>query len=246
MKDHLLDIVRNTFDLGCITAVKVTGTDRETMMDAMADDLTVLISARFHKPVPEFIGLFGMPNLDKLRILLNIPEYQEGAMIMVNRQDRGGQGVMEPVGLHFVNAAGDFHNDYRFMTANIVAEKLRTAKPKKQPTWVMEFEPSVANVQRLKMQAQANSEEKNLQARTENQCLRFSFGDHSSHAGDFVFQAGVSGTLSRAWSWPARQLIAILDLAGDRVIRISDEGVMQIQVDSGLALYQYSLIAQTK
>lgn len=246
MKDHLLDIVRNTFDLGCITAVKVTGTDGETVMDAMSDDLTVLISARFHAPVPEFQGLFGMPNLDKLRILLNIQEYQEGAEITVNRQDRSGSGVMEPVGLHFANAAGDFHNDYRFMTANIVAEKLKTARSKKQPAWIMEFEPSVASVQRLKMQAQANSEEKNFQARTEKQCLRFSFGDHSTHAGDFVFQSGVSGTLSRAWSWPTRQLIAILDLAGDRVIRVSDEGVMQIQVDSGLALYQYSLIAQAK
>lgn len=246
MKDHLLDIVRNTFDLGCITAVKVTGSDQDTVLDAMADDLTVLISARFHTPVPEFQGLFGMPNLDKLRILLNIQEYQEGANITVNRQDRSGSGVMEPVGLHFSNAAGDFHNDYRFMAANIVAEKLKTARSKKQPTWIMEFEPSVTSVQRLKMQAQANSEEKNFQARTQDQCLRFSFGDHSSHAGDFVFQSGVSGSLSRSWSWPARQLIAILDLAGDRVIRISDEGVMQIQVDSGLALYQYSLIAQTK
>jgi len=246
MRDYLLDIVGNSFDLGCITAVKITGTDQETIMDAVAEDRTVVLSARFHSPVPEFRGLFGMPNLDKLKILLNIMEYRENALITVNRHDRLNNGNVEPVGLHFSNAAGDFQNDYRFMTSDVVAEKLKTAKPKKQPTWVIEFEPSVASIQRLKMQAQANSEERLFQVRTEKDCLKFSFGDHSTHAGDFVFQSAVTGKLANTWSWPARQVISILDLTGDKIMRISDEGAAQITVDSGLALYNYTLPAQTK
>lgn len=246
MKDYLLDIVRNTHDLGCFSAVKVTGTDKETVLDAVAEDVTVILNARFHSPVADFCGLFGMPNLDKLKILLNIPEYREDAVISVQRQDRSGSGTQEPVGLHFSNTAGDFHNDYRFMTAQVVAEKLKTAKPKKPPTWLIEFEPSVTSIQRLKMQAQANSEERLFQMHTDNNNLKLSFGDHSTHAGEFVFQDQVSGKLSRAWSWPARQVIAILDLAGDKVMRVSDEGISEITVDSGLATYQYRLPAQVK
>jgi len=246
MRDYLLDIVRNTFDLGFVAAVKITGTDKTTQLDALAEDRTVVIGATFHAPVPEFQGLFGMPNLDKLKILLNLQEYRENAVITVNQQDRSGTGRMEPVGLHFANAAGDFQNDYRFMTAEVVAEKLKTAKPKKSPTWVVEFEPTVSGLQRLKMQAQAHSDEPLFQVKTDRDLLKLSFGDHSTHAGEFVFHAGISGRLQHPWSWAAKQVISILDLAGDKVMRISDEGVAEITVDSGLAVYRYALLAQTK
>lgn len=246
MKDHLLDIVSNTFDLGFVSAVKITGTAKETTLDAVAEDRTVVVSAQFHSPVPEFLGLFGMPNLDKLKILLNLAEYRENAVITVNRQDRDGSGNTEPVGLHFSNPAGDFQNDYRFMTSQVVAEKLKTAKPKKAPTWLIEFEPTIAGVQRLKMQAQAHSDEPLFQVKTDQDRLKFSFGDHSTHAGEFVFHAGITGRLQHAWSWPARQVISILDLTGDKIMRISDEGIAEITVDSGIAVYRYALLAQTK
>ena len=246
MKDYLLDIVRNTHDLSCFSAVKVTGTDKATHIDAVADDRTVVLSGDFHKPLADFIGSFGMPNLDKLRILLNLQEYRENSVITVIRQDRTGSGTMEPVGLNFVNATGDFRNDYRFMTAAVVAEKLRTARPKKTPTWMIEFEPTVAGLQRLKMQAQAHGDEPLFQVHTDQGALKISFGDHSTHAGEFVFHSGITGNLQQRWSWASQTVIPILDLAGDKTLRISDEGVAEITVDSGLAVYRYSLLAQTK
>lgn len=246
MRDHLLDIVRNTFDLGFVSAVKITGTKQDTVLDAVAEDRTVVVNAQFHAPVPEFQGLFGMPNLDKLKILLNLAEYRENAVITVNQQDRDGSGNAEPVGLHFANPAGDFQNDYRFMTSLVVAEKLKTARPKKAPAWLIEFEPTAASIQRLKMQAQANSDEPLFQVKTEQDRLKFSFGDHSTHAGEFVFHTGITAKLQHGWSWPARQVISILDLTGDKIMRISDEGIAEITVDSGIALYRYALLAQTK
>jgi len=92
----------------------------------------------------------------------------------------------------------------------------------------------------------ANVEEPNFQAKVENGDLKFFFGDHSTHAGNFVFQAGVSGTLKRAWSWPANQVSSILGLTGDKIMRISDDGAAQITVDSGVAVYNYILPAQSK
>lgn len=246
MRDYLLDIVKNTHDLGCFTAVKITGTDQSTVLDAVAEDHTVVLSATTHAPVPEFRGLFGMPNLNNLKILLNLQEYREKATITVAQQDRSGNGTLEPVGLHFVNAGGDFQNDFRFMTAQVVSEKLKTARPKKLPTWVIEFEPTVAAVQRLKMQAQAHNDERLFQISTDQDLLKMSFGDHSTHAGEFVFHAGITGRLTHRWSWASSTVISILDLAGDKVMRISDEGMAEIIVDSGLALYRYALLAQTK
>lgn len=243
MRDHLLDIVSHTYDLGVIDLVKVTGTATSTRIDGLADDRSVVVQAEFNNPVPEFIGTFGMPNLNKLKILLGIQEYKENAKISVQSQERNGADT--PVGLRFVNEAGDFKNDYRFMTSEIINEKLKTAKFK-GANWTIEFEPTNAAIMRLKMQASANSEELHFRARTEDGDLKFEFGDHSTHAGEFVFEPDVKGVLKRNWSWPVAQVISILSLVGDKKVQISDDGAAQIVVDSGLATYTYILPAQSK
>jgi hypothetical protein len=184
-----------------------------------------------------------MPNLGKLNTILNIPEYKENAVITVSTQDKNGE--MIPVGVHFENKSGDFKNDYRFMSAEIVNDKLKTVRMK-QVAWNIDIVPSAASIQRLKFQASANSEENNFIAKTENNDLKFYFGDHSSHAGNFVFQSGVSGKLSKAWAWPVAVVISILSLPGDKTFKISDEGAAMITVDSGIAEYNYILPAQTK
>ena len=243
MRDHLLDIVKNTYGLGIIDLVKVTGTDSETTIEALAEDRSVIVQAKINNPVPEFVGTFGMPNLSKLSTILNIPEYKDDAKISLTKQDRNGESV--PVGLHFENKASDFKNDYRFMSQEIVADKLKTVKFR-GVNWNVEFEPTVANIQRLKFQASANSEETTFTAKTENGELKFFFGDHSSHAGNFVFQSGVTGTLSKGWAWPVAAVISILNLSGDKTFRISDEGAAQITVNTGIATYNYILPAQSK
>jgi hypothetical protein len=243
MRDYLLDLVSHTYDLGCINLVKITGTDADTSIDGLAEDRSVVVQGKYSGPIADFIGSFGMPNLDKLKILLNLQEYREDAEITVRRQDRNGQEV--PVGLHFKNVAGDFKNDYRFMTSEVVAEKLKTAKFL-GAKWSLEFEPTVAAIARLRMQAQANSDIPNFRVKTENNELKFQFGDQSTHAGEFVFHSGASVTLKHAWAWPVQQVINILSLSGDKVMRISDDGAMQITVNSGLAVYDYILPAQSK
>jgi len=210
------------------------------VINGLAEDKSVVVEARFHNPVAEFVGTFGMPNLAKLKILLNLQEYRENAKIALTKNSAGA-----PDNLNFENANGDFKNSYRFMATEIVNEKLKTLKFK-APTWHIEFEPTVAAIQRLRMQAQANAEETTFTAKTENSDLKFFFGDHSTHAGNFVFQPGVAGQLKRAWAWPVAQVLSIMGLVGDKTMRISDDGAMQITVDSGLAVYNYILPAQSK
>jgi hypothetical protein len=112
--------------------------------------------------------------------------------------------------------------------------------------WNVDFTPSASSIMKLKFQAQANSEETTFVAKVENGDLKFFFGDHSSHAGDFVFQAGVTGTLGKSWKWPIKQFMAIMDLVGDKTVRISDSGVCEVTVDSGIATYRYLIPAQVK
>ena len=156
MRDYLKDIVQHTHGLGFIESAKIVNQDGATQLEAMDDDRTVIVQATFKEQVPGLSGTFGLPNLSKLNILLNIDEYKDNANITVNEQDRNG--ITVPFGLHFENASGDFKNDYRFMSKEVVEEKLKSVKFK-GVNWDITIQPNSASVARFKMQAQANSEE---------------------------------------------------------------------------------------
>ena len=242
MKDILQDIVAHTHSLGFLSLVKVSN-DNSTAIDSMAEDRSVILSAETHTPVAEFKGTFGMPNLDKLALHLKNPEYQKDAKIDVIEAERNGETI--PTHIHFENAAGDFENDYRFMNKAIIEEKLKTVKFK-GASWTVTCTPSMASIARMKLMSAAHNEEPTFNVRTTDGNLVFSFGDASTHAGEFVFQHGVEGTLAHTWSWPVAQVQAILGLDGDATMSISDQGAMMITVDSGMVKYDYILPAQSK
>jgi len=243
IKDVLTDIVAHTHSLGFLPLVKITGEDIETVIESMAEDRSVILMAKTHNPVTEFMGVFGMPNLDKLNLLLKNPEYKENATIELVTGKRNGEEVA--TGLHFENSDKDYTNDFRFMSAQIINEKLKSVKFK-GTSWDVEFTPSINSANRLKLQAQVHSEESKFKVRVENKDLIFSFGDASTHAGEFIFQPQVEGKLKQEWNWPIQQVLSILNLDGDMIMKISDQGAMMITVDSGIAEYNYILPAQTK
>jgi len=243
MKDNLQDLIQYTHGLGVIDLIKITGTDKETQINAIAEDKSVVVSGTTKSPIAEFIGTFGMPNLSKLKTILGFDDYDSASKINVTKSQRDGVDV--PSAIHFETKSGDFINDYRLMAKTIVDEKVKTVTFK-GASWNVEFSPTIAGIQRLKKQASANSEEQNFATKTENGDLKVYFGDPSTHSGNFVFHSGVNGQLKRAWSWPASQFMAIMALTGDKTIRISDDGAAKITVDSGVAVYNYILPAQSK
>jgi hypothetical protein len=243
MKDNLQDLIQHTHGLGNVDLIKVSGTDTETQINAVAEDKTVIVSGTLNSPVADFIGVFGMPNLGKLKTILGFDDYDTDAKISVTTSNR--DGVDTPTTIHFETKNGDFVNDYRLMSKAIVEEKVKSVTFK-GTTWNVEFEPSIAGIQRLKKQASANSEQEHFTMTTVNGDLKINFGDPSTHSGNFVFQPSVGGTLSKTWHWPVKVFQAILDLPGDKTIRIADAGATEITVDSGLATYRYLLPANAK
>ena len=243
MKDILQDIVSHTQNLGFLTTVKITGTDKGTTINSMADDRSVIMEAETAAPYPDMIGVFGMPQLNKLKYLLDGAEYKDDAKITVTTADRNGETL--PVGLHFENKDGDFKNDYRFMLTEVINEKMKTVKFR-GVKWDVELEPSVASVQRFNFQAGAHNEHPTFLAKTDNGNLKFIFGDASTHAGEFIFAMGINGKLDRGWTWPVMPILSILKIAdvNNTKMSLSNEGAIQITLDSGLATYKYIIPAQ--
>jgi hypothetical protein len=243
MQNILQDIVRHTQNLGFLTTVKVTGAADKTTINSMADDRSVIMEAETAAPYPDMIGTFGMPQLNKLKYLLDGSEYKEDAKIKITTADRNGEII--PTGLHFENKSGDFKNDYRFMNQEIINEKMKTVKFR-GVKWDVELEPSIAAIQRFGFQAGANNEHPTFLAKTDGGNLKFIFGDASTHGGEFVFAQNVAGKLDRGWTWPVLPILSILKIAdgNNTKMSLSNEGAIQITLDSGLATYKYIIPAQ--
>jgi len=238
MKDNLQDLVEHTCGLSDIQLIKIVGTQKSTQMFAVADNKNLIFSGEFKNPIPEFEGTFGMPNLGKLKTILGFEDYDDNAIITVPKQTTD-EGI-QPGSILFETKNSDFVNNYRFMKKSIVEDKIITINFK-GATWNIEFEPTIAGIMRLKKQHQANSEEENFTVKVEKGDFRIYFGDPTTHSGNFVFYPQVTGTLAKPMMWPVKTFLSIMDLSGDKIIRFSDQGLAEIVIDSGIAVYYYRL-----
>ena len=248
MKDVVLDIVKHTAGLGFIESVKVTGTEEETRIDAMDTDRTVILNAKLHTQVPDLIGEFGMGNLGFLNGIVNLDGYKaDEAVINVRTRERNGH--VAPDSLTFEDQYGNT-DQYRFMSKEVVEQQLKTVKFR-GVNWNVSFEPSKQSVQELAQIAGIYiSIEPTFSVRTENGNLVVGVGtdDGSGHVGKRIFARNIDGELKQNWSWPLHQVLTILKLgmSGACVMNISDQGALQIAIDSGLATYDYILPAMNK
>jgi hypothetical protein len=239
MRDYLLDLVDHTYSLGSIDTIKIVGDDDITKIQTVASDKSVILYGHFITPSPDFKGIFGMPNLGKLKSILNLDEYAENAKITLKRKED-----TSPEGVSFVNASGDFKNEYRFMSQSAVDGALKVPDFN-GAKWSIEFTPTVTSIQRLRLQSQVAMTEL-FRITTVDGNLVCMFGDQSSHAGNFVFEQNVGGQLTKTWGFPSKVVLTILGLSGDKTIHISNDGLIQITVNSGLAIYNYMIPARSK
>ena len=245
-RDVVQDIVKHTAGLGFIGSVKVTGTETETMLDAMDSDRTVILQARLHNAVPEFSGEFGLGNLGFLNGVSSLPNYQtDDATVEVVSRDRNG--VTAPDHLLFKDAAGNT-DQYRFMSKEIVEQTLQTVKFK-GVEWDVTIEPTKQKVSELQQVAGIyGGIEPNFTVKTENGNLIVTVGaSDGSFTGKRTFAQNVDGELNEGYAWPLSQVLAILKLgmSGSCVMQISKKGALMISVDSGIGKYDYILPALT-
>lgn len=241
MKDNLQDLISHIHGLSDIDVIKIMGTDTETNFAAVSQDETgkVVIEGSFKQPEPNFKGTFGLPNLVKLKTILNLDEYGEDANIATKRDNDVAKSI------YFENKNKDFNNEYRLMPEEIANTKVGNFIFK-GTTWNITFDPAVESINRLKRQAQANSEVDSFKLKIENSDIKIYFGDPATHNGSFVFQSNVTGTLSNILKFPVNLVIQVLNMAGDKTMRISERGILEITIDSGIATYRYLIPAQGK
>jgi hypothetical protein len=241
MKDNLQDLISHIHGLSNIDTIKIMGSDTETNFAAVSQDETgkIVIEGSFKQPDPNFIGIFGLPNLNKLKTILGLDEYNEDANIVTKRDGDIAKSI------YFENKNKDFVNEYRLMPEDIANTKVGNFIFK-VPAWHVTFDPTVESINRLKRQAQANSEVDNFKIKVENNDIKIYFGDPATHNGAFTFQSNVSGTFNGTLKFPVNLVIQVLNMAGDKTIKIAEKGILEITIDSGIGTYRYLIPAVGK
>jgi len=151
-------------------------------------------------------------------------------------------GVSVPSNVHFENSDGTFKNDHRFMATEVILEKLRKSKFKEPSDYEVVISPMVESIKLMGYQS-AISDEEVFSPRSDDDGLTFMFGDHSTHAGEFLFHPKAKGKLTHSWSWFVNHVLPVLKLSGKTTMNFSDKGLLKITVDSGMAEYNYILPA---
>lgn len=243
MLSILTDIVSHTQPVDVLDMLRLTQTEDGVAIDSVAEDVSLILFAKTHEPIADFTGVFGISDIGKLSYLVKNQEYRDDAKITVKSEERNG--VVVPIYAKFENKNKDFVNIYRFTNKNVLDEKLRKVEFK-GAKWNIEFEPSVSAIARLKNMSGAHSGELFCQLKTKDENLIISFGDATSHAGEFVFQSNVEGNATNNFYWPVKHMLAILQLDGDKKMYITDSGAIKITVDSKLIKYDFIIPAAQK
>jgi len=245
IKSVLLDIVKHTSGLGIIENIKITGGPDGTELAAIDAKKSVIMNAKLHDHVTEFDGEFGMGSLGMLSSLTRLSNYQgDDADIEIVRAERNGEEI--PTTLIFKDGEGN-KDTYRFMSKEIVDQAMKVPSFR-GAQWAVQVTPALKRISQLSEVAGIYSGvEPAFSVKTEGGDLVFEVGSaEGGIVGRRVFAENIDGEMGQVWSWPLAEFLAIIKLGGTIVVRFSDAGAAQIDVDSGIGIYTYTMPAMSR
>lgn len=251
MRETIQDIVKHTNGLGFIDTVKITGTETETVVEAMDNERTVIVKGKLLNAVPELVGEFGMSHLPLLQGLVNYAMFKtEDAKMVVKRRERGGKQVPEEIS--FASADGKSSGSYRLMAADLVPEQAKFLGTQ----WDVEIDPSASKLKELQALAGLYGQFENffmvktVKGEDGKNELRFFIGDEGSamHRASLAIAEDVDGTLGGELHWGIAPVLAILKLGAEENLKLqfSGRGALQITMTSSQAEYKFILPARKK
>lgn len=241
--NSIQDVVKKIGGLGFVDTLKVTGTDTETKVEAIDNDKTVIIKAKFLEPVPELKGTFGVSSLQLLQGLLNFPSYKaEGAEFAVKR--RKDNSAPEEFEFRDANGMG---SNFRLMAGNLAPDQPTVAEIK----WEVSFTPTKSKLQEFGTLAGLYSSIDQLfSVKTENGQLVVGIGEEgaTTHNAKMVLADEVDGEIKGDVLWPISQFQSILKLCDglDYTVSITGRGAMLIAVETKEASYEYVMPARRR
>lgn len=247
MKEIFEDLLAHTHGLGCIEMVKIVGDDQQTRIEAISPSRSVVMTGTLKQTNPLLEGVTGLARMAVLHGYLRFPAFQDSnSTVNVVREARGDNNEISAVRLEF-SAPGGHHSVYRFMGGETAESQIKVP-PFKGVTWDVTLEPSDGNVKDLSYFGNIlGAYDPTFVPVTQNNKLTFKVGSSNGDQSQVPFAHNVSGALTGRWCWPLSETLSILKLgisAQQCTMSFSEQGALQITVETELTTYQYILPAR--
>ena len=208
MRETLLDIIRHTSGLGFLDTVKVIGNDKETAIESMAADRSVILKGTLTNPSKDLVGEFGMSRFNILSGYLNFANFKaDDATLTIKRSKRDDKQVPEE--LQFKDIQGQIAV-YRFMNADMIPAQAKFLGAK----WDVVIEPTRSKIQEFQQIAGIlGSVENHYLVKVVDKQLRFYIGGDEGSTSDKAFliiDPNVEGELTGDLYWTIPETLSIL------------------------------------
>lgn len=237
IRDILTDVTKITNGLAFDT-IRVIGDQTKTEFKSMVDGGSVMMKATAKKPIPEFVGKFGLGNLDILRGYLGIYnsyDNRDAVSITVNETERNGEKIKTDISF---KASGQSSANYR-----LVAE---SALKKIMVFTATEWDVILDNVQKSKISdfdkfsSVLNAYSKTFGIATRDGKLYFTLGDDQSAVSKAEIEIGeTTNKLNSSFKYPVKEVMTILRNPSP-TIHFTNRGFMMVKIDSGLVDYEFT------
>ena len=258
MFSELKDLVEHTSGLG-LQIIRIDGeSDGATVFRSMDTNKSVVLAGSFAKKIVDFEGVAGLSNLDHLKGYLNLYNQKDDNVKVVRKtrtiredklDDQGNivydtDGKPETVSVEtndineivFTRSKPRMKNTYRAAGRNMIPDI-----PNFQgASWDITIQPTSSAINMLAQQASIGYE-KEVGLKTDDGSLFAVFDENDQNMVEIA--TDVEGSINKSWVWPIDLLLTVLKMSNnaDCVMQVSDKGIAQITINTGVAEYNYLL-----
>lgn len=263
MRDILRDMVKivRAADIG---TVKITGEDGEVTFQGVDDGRTVILKGNVTNPEPEFNGVSGIGNLDRLAATLNFFQDPTDSVtiarkmrkVRVEKKDADGQPILDAAGTPefeeidenaierfvFNRAKPKAEVNFRVIARNLIPQQYSP----RTVDYAIEFTPTAAAIDNLdKMVAISNGDTFTVKIQPGadgTDSLFVNLGEVGNES-SVEFHPNIQGTLKNTWNWNISQVLKLLKLATNSTLTLgfSDRGMLRVVIDTGIAHYEFTI-----
>ena len=248
--DNLKDVLKHTQDLGFIEKVKLIGTDNEdglgiTKVETLNENKSVVIYGELVNEISELHDeVIGLSRLPVLKGYLNYEPFMENKSGVSITMQKRGEGVA-PTEISFTSSVGHAAQ-YRVIHQHTIEKALvipefTGIKPD------ITYKPTKQNVSDLQYFSGLLSKySPTFNVVLEDGDLSLSIGSGPTDRSIIPFASDITGTFSPSWNWPLNEVLRILKLgvSEECVMRFSDDGLLILELNSGLGIYEYVMVAK--
>lgn len=240
MKDYLLDLNKYVCSTGYFDKIKITGNNSETKIESIEKDRKIVLKGKFKNAASEFVGEFGLSNLNMLGAIVNDSEFgSDESTLGVNHKQYNGKDI--PDEIRYKNKTGSLVC-YRLMNPEYVPDQPKYI----EPTWDIVVEPTKSAVKEFSYWASALSGyEQYFTPKIENKTLKFWIGEENaaSQRAALAFAENIKGNFDYGYAWPVSHVVSLLKLSETTKceLKFSSKGALQIDMDTGVSELKFIL-----